>query len=575
MAQKITYRVWSEKPHSRYLDLEAHIPTGGRKELTLQLPAWRPGRYELGNFARNIRSLSVSVPSDSEKNINAVKTGKDTWQVNCDGHDSIVVRYDYYAAELNAGSTWVDADQIYVNPVNCFLYLPDQQDTPYEITVEMEEDFRLATGMKVEGNTMFAKDVQEVMDCPFIASPDLWERTYEVDGKQYHIWIQGRHRLDESRLLQEFEAFTKAQLTAFGSIPCEDYHFIFHFPDHATRHGVEHENSTVIALGPAEKLMKVDGYDEMLGISCHELYHTWNIKSIRPKEMMPYDFSKENYSRLGYVAEGVTTYYGDLYLYRSQVFNEQKYLSLLAGQIQRHLHNPGRLNLSVADSSFDTWLDGYQSGIPHRKVSIYTEGCLTAFMTDVEIMRSTNNERSLDDVMKIMYERFGLKGEGYTEADYRHAVTEVAEKDLNVIFDQLIYGTDDYTEHLNSALAYLGISFDMHDDNTFMQQTGVFHFNSNGKVKVHDVWPDSPGDRAGLGRGDELISLNGILVDELINERIQFTGRDKTIAFIRDRALYEAEIELDREVYYPRVSLKRKESANEAFQKWAWLEKKA
>ena len=129
-------------------------------------------------------------------------------------------------------------------------------------------------------------------------------------------------------------------------------------------------------------------YSELLGVSSHELYHAWNIKTIRPKAMHPYRFREENYSRLGYIYEGVTTYMGDLYLLKSGVFTLSEYLKELEQQFQRHFDNPARFYTSVGDSSFDTWLDGYISGAPGRKLSIYVEGCLLAFVTDFMIRLS-------------------------------------------------------------------------------------------------------------------------------------------------------------------------------------------
>src|SRR5690554_595889 len=131
--------------------------------------------------------------------------------------------------------------------------------------------------------------------------------------------------------------------------------------------------------------------------------------------MVPYDFKQENYSELGYIAEGVTTYMGDLMLYKAGVFNTEQYFLEMNNQIQRHMDNFGRFNYSVAASSFDTWLDGYVAGAPGRKVSIYTEGCLLSFMIDVLILKNTSNQHGLDDVMRNLYHDFGAKGIGRSE----------------------------------------------------------------------------------------------------------------------------------------------------------------
>lgn len=552
--ETVKYKVSYVKPHRQFIDFEAVFPVNG-ESLTLQLPAWRPGRYELGNFAKNIQKWEAIDPNG--KPLPFQKVSKDSWRIEGIETPTVIIRYNYYSAELNAGSTWLDENQLYINPVNCFLYDPDNVSASYEVQLELPENYEIACGLETIGkHTLRARNMQQMMDCPFIASASLWHRTYEVQGVVYHIWIQGRHALDEKRLMDEFEAFTVSQVNRFGSIPCENYHFLFQFPDQYARHGVEHENSTVIALGPAERLQTKAGYEELLGISCHELYHTWNIKSIRPAEMMPYDFSKENYSKLGYVAEGVTTYYGDLFLKRSKVFSTEEYLLTLEDQIKRHLHNAGRFNLSVADSSFDTWLDGYSLGIPHRKVSIYTEGCLCAFITDVAIMEATDGEKSLDDVMVLMNNRFGKTGIGYTESDYRKAVEECAGKSLGWIFDDLIYGVEDYQPHIEHALGLLGINLRYQTRNSFTQLTGAQVISKDGKVVVHSVWPDSPADNAGMSKGDEILFVNGIRADELLQAHmsmVRFSQVSTTV--LRNRQQHTLMLVNDDLSYFPIPSL--------------------
>ena len=144
-------------------------------------------------------------------------------------------------------------------------------------------------------------------------------------------------------------------------------------------------------------------YNELLGISSHELYHVWNVKNIRPKTMSPYDFSKENYTHMGYVTEGVTTYMGDRILYESGVFSLEQYFLELEKLFQGHFHNDGRNHYPVSESSWDTWLDGYTGGIPGRKVSIYVEGALIALICDAKIRKETNHKSSLHDVLRSLY----------------------------------------------------------------------------------------------------------------------------------------------------------------------------
>lgn len=566
----IIYTLSAPRSHTKFLEFEAVFPTEGAQEIELRLPVWRPGRYELGYFARNIQRLTAS--GEDGGSLRCTKTSHSSWLIACAGHSKITMAYNYYAAELNGGSTWVDDDQIYVNPVNCFLFRPDRPDAEFTIRIRDERKLNIASGLPNNGHDeLTALGVQQLMDAPFIASTQLWHRQYTIEQYQFHIWVHGAHRFNETALLAAFEKFTKAQLRAFGSFPVSDYHFLFQLPDHRTRHGVEHTNSTVITLGPAELLTTQEGYLELLGISSHELYHTWNVKCIRPVEMFPYDFKTENYSRLGYVTEGVTTYYGDLFLLRSGVIDLGTYLKLFAEDLTRHMHNAGRFNLSVADSSFDTWLDGYAPGIPHRKVSIYTEGSLCAFITDVAIMKATGNRYSLDTVMRRLYEEFGLNAKGYTESDYRKIVEEVAGQPLDDIFNRLVHGTADYLPYLTAAFTELGLSLELHERNDFAGITGAQGAIEVRGYRLHSVWPGSPADIAGLAEGDLIISVNGIQADAHLNERLELENTERLmVTMIRNRREHRLEL-LRGSSFFQTVAIGVAPESTETFKCWSWI----
>lgn len=563
----IKYTLSTPRIHRQFLHLHAVFPTEGLNTLELRLPAWRPGRYELGNFAKNIQSFEVT--NDSGERVAHHKLGKDHWSIECSDTDHVIVRYTYHAAELNGGSTWVSADLLYVNPVNCFLFRPDRPDAKFDIHLKTPQHWQVASGMKkVSEHHLQASGVQQLMDCPFMSSESLWHSSYESHNIPFHIWVYGKHPFSEEDLTSRFKAFSDCQIASFGDFPVQDYHFLFLFPDHQTRHGVEHENSTVITLGPAETLTTKEGFLELLGISSHELYHTWNVKCIRPAEMMPYDFTRENYNRLGYVTEGVTTYFGDLYMIRSGIIDLATYFSLLEEQLYRHACNPGRFNMSVADSSFDTWLDGYSQGIPNRNVSIYTEGALSALLSDVAIRKATNDERSLDDVMRAMYERFGKAGVGYTENDYRTVTETMAGTQLAGVFDRFIYGTDDFIPELTDAFNYLGIELLWVGRDDFAGKSGALgSLDSNGYL-VHITEYDSPADDCGLAPGDLITVANGIRVDEHFNKRIQLTTDDAlTLTVIRKRKSFSTTISLSGD-YFKRPKLVLKSSEHPHLKSW-------
>ena len=457
-APAVLVRVWRDVPKQR-LQFEAQFPDTGQA-WNLQLPTWRPGRYELGNFAQYLMDVS-GVTADGQA-ARLPKRGLHSWRV---AEGVTTVRWTFHADILNAGSTCVEEDLYYVNPVNCFMYDVDRQGLAYEIRLEdltLDDRWGLATAMPWDDQggvpTLHARDVQHLMDCPWMASPKLWHEVYREQGVDVHLWIHDCLPSDTNRFVADHVAFTRAQIASFKSFPVDEYHFLYLFPDREVRHGVEHEDSTVIAMGPAARIQSEEGYMEIIGIASHELYHTWNVKRIRPAEWMPYDFTGPCPSELGYVAEGVTTYMGDLFLFEAGVVDLQGWCALMTKLLERHLNNPGRLNMSVAASSYDTWLDGYRMGVPGRKGSIYVEGAVLAFLCDCRIMELTGGNASLSNAMTLLWERFGRLRRGLDADSYWNTLEEVAGASLADLRTNHAEGVEDTWEPLVHAMSTQGLT---------------------------------------------------------------------------------------------------------------------
>ncbi|MFB6257616.1 MAG: M61 family metallopeptidase [Flavobacteriales bacterium] len=504
------YSISSIDPNQHLLRIDLHAKGIEGDEFELRMPAWRPGRYQMAHFARNI--LQMEAYDERGGHLELFKTEKDRWTIKTRGSDEVTIRYTYYAHEMNAGSTYVDEEQLYLNPVSSLVYVPEKEEVPHRIELKLPEEDQVATALKKEGEkTFMAPNMQALMDGPLIASSGLKHHSFEREGARFHLWFQGECKPSFQRIESDFKNFISEQVAAFGKFPTPEYHFLFQVLPYRTFHGVEHEHSTVIVLGPSYRVMDPEsGYETLVAVSSHELYHTWNVKRIRASAMMPYDFSKENYTRLGYVAEGVTTYMGDLMLLRSGFYSLERYLEKLAGLLQRHYDNPGRHNLSVADSSFDTWLDGYDHEVPRRKVSIYNEGALIAFMLDVTILRQSGNTRSLDDLMKRLYENFAEHGKGFDESDLQRTAEELAESSLENLFSDHIGGTADYTERLEACFEYLGIRWKAPPSEKYHQaRLGIRIHEEEGQPVVWAIYPGSPAEKAGLEPGDRVIGING------------------------------------------------------------------
>ncbi|MGC6428917.1 MAG: M61 family metallopeptidase [Flavobacteriales bacterium] len=505
----IHYSISYQNPHRHFIDISLNFqPNKSEDKVFLQLPSWRPGRYELADFSKNIQKLSAFDQNNNEFEV--FKINKDRWCLDLQNvqTDNITIKYNFYANQLDAGSTYLDENQLYVNPVNCCLYVEGKESDECNIELKIPNDYKIACGLNQTKNVLFAKNYDQLAESPFIASSTLKHAHYSCNNHTFHLWFQGDTNSNFKKIVDDFKSFTIEQLNNFDSFPVSDYHFLFQLTPYKSYHGVEHTNSTVILLG-SDKNTLVDRYEDLLGICSHELYHTWNIKAIRPSEMLPYDYTKENYSKLGYVAEGVTTYMGDLMLVRSKVFNWNQFVKTQNENLKRHYENDGRFNLSVADSSFDTWLDGYTLGIPNRKTSIYTEGALNMLMIDLSIIHHSEAKYSLHTVMNDLYIHFAKKNIGYTEKDFIDLCAKYGGSDvLNVINDH-IYDTKDYTKSLEKCLNYVGIKLEKTPNpNLSARFFGFICLELNNKLIVKKVQNNSLIENNGVAVEDELMKID-------------------------------------------------------------------
>tara|TARA_X000000368_G_scaffold418391_1_gene417869 strand:+ start:1410 stop:3116 length:1707 start_codon:yes stop_codon:yes gene_type:complete len=502
----IHYSISYNNPHRHYINFELTTQTLGKERMQFQLSAWRPGRYELADFAQNIQKWVAF--DESNNPLPFKKITKDLWEVQTKNSMEITIFYNFYANQLDAGSCYLDTHQLYLNPVNCMFYIVGRMHEEYNIKLDIPKNYKIASSMKQVANILTVKGYDLLSESPIICSDSLQHGTYEVDEITFHLWFQGECKPDWKKLNKDFVAFTKSQIKYFGGFPVDEYHYFFQITPYRSYHGVEHTKNTVLLLGPGNEIMD-KRYEDLLGVCSHELYHTWNIKAIRPEEMYPYNYTKENYFRTGFVAEGVTTYMGDLMLYNSGVFNWEEFVKTQNQNLERHLTNYGRYNLSVADSGFDNWLDGYKLGAPDRKTSIYPDAALCMLMIDLEIIRNTEGKDSLHSVMKELYDDFALLGKGYSEDDFRNICVKSGGLRVAEIFEDHIYGTEDYIPTLKIALEVVGLELrEKKNPNLSAQYFGFVAVKENGGVIIKKVEPNSVTDKNGIAPEDEITKVN-------------------------------------------------------------------
>ncbi len=480
------YQIYRKHIPSQFIQIELTLQCHKNESIQLQLPAWRPGRYELANYAQKLKSISCHASGEEVK---LTKLSKDLWQFEAIDTAPHLIQYEFHASQMDAGGSWSDDEQLYLNFINFIFQIKGREKESIQVRLDLPDDYCIATALPVAAPFVLeARDFQHLIDSPLIASPKLKHHRYQVGPHTFHLWFKGGIYFDPELVLSHFERFTEKQIQAFGDFPASDYHFLFQLLPYKHYHGVEHQYSTVITLGPATELATKKSMDLLMGISSHELYHFWNVCRIRPKELLPYDFAREVYLDSGVVLEGVTSYMGDLFLLKSGYYTLEEYAKIIEKLVNREFELFGWRNQSIVESSFDLWLDGYKPGIPDRKVSIYNRGALISLCLDLLLL---DEGSSLSQVMKTMWTRFGQNEVGYALTDFQSIIGQHLgnPKAAEDFFIDFIYGKKDLLPLLKSLLASVGISVHENRRNALESDFGILLDQDSAVKSLH---PDSP-----------------------------------------------------------------------------------
>src|SRR5206468_1451681 len=390
---------------------------------------------DLAGGVRGVRAVT-----SAGRSLPVVKTDKTTWQITTDEAEEVTVSYRVYANSLGDRTRHVDDTHAFLSGTAVFFHVADRLKDPVIVNIEAPASWKIATGLEcVRGNPrrLFAPNYDVLVDSPLeIGLHDLLE--FEVNGKPHQIVIWGGAKYDPDKLKADFTKIVKSQATLFGDMPYRRYVFLVHVGPGASG-GTEHLNSTIIQT-PRQSLENPEAYKGFLRTVSHEFFHTWNVKQFRPAGIHPYDYMRENYTDLLWVAEGSTTYYADLTNVRVGINKADDYLRTLSDAIHTLRNRPGARVQSLAESSFDAWIK-FSRSIPddaNFTVSFYDVGALASLLMDMELRSRTKNRVSLDDGMREMYRRFPLSGNGYTTADLIALLETMSESQWSDFFARYI-----------------------------------------------------------------------------------------------------------------------------------------
>lgn len=511
----IEYKLKTQNLPSRYLQISITFEVTPGKTHELILPAWRPGRYEGAEYVKKVRQLKLSDGKGDEiilhrKDINV-------WSFTSSS-SKVVVDYFYLANQLDAGGTYIDDDLFLLNPVSCFFYLKGQEEKKITLDLEIPADWDLVTTLEGTGGHFTASNFEAFSEKPILAGSFLKKYDYDISGTPFQIAVYGKPPTDLHKLIPSFKKFSEAQRELFGSFPFKQYIFITVILPFRFYHGVEHDDNTVLVLGVDESTDPQKFIDDLLGVASHELFHTWNIKKIRPKVLSPYSFEKTPIFDGGIIAEGVTTYYGDLFLARAGIWNKERFIQELNVFLKRHFRNIGRHVHSLVTSSENLLVDGYSPGPPYHKVSIYVKGALVTMMLDFKIRLATESKYSFDDVLLELNKRAGSGG--YDLNDIREIAEKLVNEDFNDFFKKYVYGVYLLEEELADLAQSFGLELVKESNTNILERVlGVALVNENDQWKIQFIDPESQAYQQ-LAIGDQVVAVNDKRPDEIESDDI-------------------------------------------------------
>lgn len=552
----VAYRLLIAEPQTHHflVDLEMDGVDGSARVV---MPSWTPGSYLMREFPRNV--VTFAAADGTGRPLAHAKADKNTWVVDAPSDGRLRVRYLVYADELSVRTSHLDATHAFISGTSAFMFVEGRAHDEVSLEVRAPAGWTVATALEeVAPNAFRADGYDQLADSPLeIGTHEVIG--FEVDGVPHRYAVWGRGNLDRERLVADTTRIVRAEKALFGELPYRSFTFILHLLPGGSG-GLEHRDSTVLVAD--RWTFRGPGYEGFLGLVAHELFHAWNGKRIRPAVLGPFDYVRESYTRELWVVEGITTYYTDVILRRAGILSPLRYLDKQAEQIGRLAGIPGRMVQPLEDASFDAWIKFYRpdANTPNATISYYHKGAMVALLLDLKIREATGNARSLDDVMRALWNEYGRPDAGFPQGRVEALASAAAGEELRPFFDRWLRGT----EELDFAPAFAAVGLSLSPAHEArpgaaagaqapppvgepggerMREVRIgFQFKfDGGKTVVGNVLAGTPAWRAGVSSGDELVALDGLRIDAMsMGARLQEKAPGSTAAltvFRRDELL--------------------------------------
>ncbi|WP_448565045.1 M61 family metallopeptidase [Thalassotalea ganghwensis] len=528
----IKYAITADDIRRHLFDVSITFDTKPGVCYHLRLPSWLPGSYMVRDFAKHIHRLAAV--SENSAALELSKLDKQRWHVTATDK-KITLTYQVFAFDLSVRTAYLDSQRGFFNGSSTFIEIEELSEQPCTLDIiksDLMDNWRVATGLpRAKGTDLYqfghykAENYQHLIDCP-VALGDFDAIEFTVNEIPHYLVFTRKHYGDQQRLIDDLTKICQHHIALFSDAPFEEYWFITHLLGEGFG-GLEHKNSTVLQASrfdlpnPNNQQETSEGYQTFLSLCSHEYFHAWNVCRIKPAEFIPYDLAKEVYTEQLWAYEGITSYYDDLSLYRAGLIDFDKYLATLAKTATRVNRGDGQLQQNVIDSSFYAWTKFYQQGpdAVNHIVSYYTKGSLIALWLDLSIRKSSQGKHSLDDLMRLLWQKFGKNNIGTKLDDYFSLVEQLANPAVKTQLKHLLFETDRI--NLEPILADFGIeqsltkfaainSLDTSECKDYVPYIGAQFSESDHGLKLSVVLANSPAQQAGLAVNDVIVALDNV-----------------------------------------------------------------
>ncbi len=598
----IHYTVCFDRANAHIFEVKLNLNFALKAGQQFYLPNWIPGSYMIRDFAKNV----VTMDANSKGQVVSLeKTSKSCWQLSEDA-DCLEINYQVYAWDLSVRSAHLDNEHGFFNGTSLFIAIKGYESENHTVIINasknaVDKNWQLATAMPVKevDSQGFGKytsqNYDELIDHPFEMGR-LDTVSFDVYGVPHKmVFTEAPARVDWNRIAEDVKKICEAEVRFFGDDkpPFEQYVFMT-FVQKQGFGGLEHRASTALHCSYkdlpliGENLEKMDeNYRMFLSLCCHEYFHNWNIKRIKPARFIPMNMQQEVHTDLLWFFEGITSYYDELLLVRAGVVKPESYLEMLAQTLTKTMRSQGRFKQTVTESSFDAWTKFYKQdeNAVNGIVSYYTKGALVAFCLDFEIRRLTSHKKSLDDLMKIIWNQHGKTNKGVGETQVQQLTKELVGQSMSSFFNKALYSTEDLD--IQSIFELLGIEYQLLPQYLSKEKGGFIKAPKERKelaylgvtskadalgAKVHSVTEGSCSSEAGLSNGDIIIAIDNVRITHSELEQVIAKiplETEITISYFRRERLYHCQCRLTESIANTcYLSFKDTDKPTELLQQW-------